>query len=127
MADYYKILGLAPDADEREIRTSYRKWPKNITPMPEQARLPKDSVRFRDIHDAYELLSDSEKRKEYDRNRREAHQQNAMNSAPKFHHSRSVHLDLRGIIGSRSRPDSEPIRFRSSINDVQERWGRSVE
>jgi DnaJ-class molecular chaperone len=81
--------------------------------MPEQARLPKGSVRFRDIQDAYELLSDPEKRKEYERNRREAHRQNAMDCAPKFHYSCSVHLDLREIIGSGSRPDSEPIRFRS--------------
>lgn len=113
MADYYKILGLAPDAEERGIRTAYRKGAQNITLMPEQARLPKGSVRFRDIQDAYELLSDPEKRKEYERNRREAHRQNAMDCAPKFHYSCSVHLDLREIIGSGSRPDSEPIRFRS--------------
>ena len=119
MADYYKILGLTPDADEREIRTAYRKMAKKYHP---DAGAGSSAERFRDIQDAYELLNDSEKRKEYDRNRREAHGQNVMNSAPKFQYSGSVHLDLREIIGSRSRLDSEAIRFRSSINDVRERW-----
>lgn len=63
--DYYKILGIEKDADENQIKKAYRK--AAIIHHPDKN--PDDEhaeERFKDIAEAYETLSDSEKRARYD-------------------------------------------------------------
>lgn len=64
--DYYEVLGVARDASEREISKAYRKLAvKNhpdSNPGDEEA-----SARFKEAAEAYEILSDSDKRTRYDR------------------------------------------------------------
>ena len=66
MTDYYKVLGVSKDASEDEIKKAYRKLALKYHPdrNPDQ----KDSCdkKFKEISEAYEVLSDSEKRKVYD-------------------------------------------------------------
>ena len=62
--DYYKILGVPRDADDRTIKQAYRRLARKHHPDVSKAKGSAD--RFKEINEAYEVLSDSEKRKRYD-------------------------------------------------------------
>lgn len=63
--DFYKILGVAKDVSEAELKKVYRKLAKEFHPdlNPGDA---KAEARFKDISEAYDVLSDPEQRREYD-------------------------------------------------------------
>src|SRR5690625_138262 len=64
--DYYKILGVARDASQKEIRKKYRKLAAKYHPD----RNPDDDTaeaKFKEVGEAYEVLKDAEKRKLYDK------------------------------------------------------------
>lgn len=62
--DFYKILGVSRTADEKEIKRAYRKMARQYHP---DANKGKDAEqRFKEINEAYQVLSDSEKRALYD-------------------------------------------------------------
>lgn len=69
--NYYKILGVARNCKEKEIKTAYRKLAKEFHPDRHQGvgeeELRKMEKKFADIAEAYEVLSDAEKRGKYDR------------------------------------------------------------
>ncbi|KAI1337919.1 hypothetical protein F5Y15DRAFT_138132 [Xylariaceae sp. FL0016] len=63
--DYYKILGVPKDADDAQIKKAYRKLA--IIHHPDKNRDDEEAAeRFKDIGEAYETLSDSQKRARYD-------------------------------------------------------------
>jgi DnaJ-class molecular chaperone len=62
--NHYEVLGLNPDADEVEIRKAYRSL--SLKYHPDRNREPDAGDKFREINAANEVLSDSEKRKQYD-------------------------------------------------------------
>jgi molecular chaperone DnaJ len=64
--DYYKILGVGKGASDEEIKKAYRKLARQYHPD----RNPGDrqaEERFKEISQAHDVLSDAEKRKDYDR------------------------------------------------------------
>ena len=63
--DYYKILGVDKTATDAEIKKEYRKLAKKYHPDVNQND-ESASNKFKEINEAYEVLSDKEKRKQYD-------------------------------------------------------------
>ena len=63
--DYYEVLGVGRNADEKEIKRAYRKLAKQYHPdmNPGDA---KAEQKFKEITEAYNVLSDTEKKKLYD-------------------------------------------------------------
>jgi len=63
--DYYSVLGVPRDASEEEIKKAYRKLAMKY--HPDVATEPGSAEKFKEIGEAYEVLSDSQKRSLYDR------------------------------------------------------------
>lgn len=64
--DLYEVLGVKRTASEKELRSAYRKLARkyhpDVNPGDKQAE-----AKFKEINNAYEVLSDAEKRKKYDK------------------------------------------------------------
>ncbi|MEU9128047.1 molecular chaperone DnaJ [Kitasatospora sp. NPDC048540] len=63
--DYYKVLGVPKDASSAEIKKTYRKLAREFHPDANKGDT-KAEDRFKDISEAYDVLSDDKRRKEYD-------------------------------------------------------------
>ena len=65
MPSYYSILGVGKDADSKDIRQAFRKkarsYHPDLNPGDQEAE-----TRFKEINEAYEVLSDPDSRKKYD-------------------------------------------------------------
>ena len=66
MADPYTTLGVARGADEKAIKSAYRKLAKELHPD-RNADNPKAAERFSEVTRAYDILSDKDKRARFDR------------------------------------------------------------
>jgi DnaJ-class molecular chaperone len=66
MKDYYQVLGVSRGASDQDIKQAYRKLARkyhpDINPGDKEAE-----ARFKEINEAYEVLSDKEKREKFDR------------------------------------------------------------
>lgn len=64
--DYYEILGVPKDADEKAIKVAYRKLARKHHPDVNPTNKAEAESRFKEINEAYEVLSDKDKRAKYD-------------------------------------------------------------
>jgi molecular chaperone DnaJ len=63
--DYYEVLGVSRNASADEIRKAYRRLARQY--HPDVNKSPDAEARFKEINEAYEVLSDDQKRAAYDR------------------------------------------------------------
>ncbi|TYK50387.1 molecular chaperone DnaJ [Actinomadura decatromicini] len=63
--DYYKVLGVAKTASQEEIKKSYRKLARKYHPDANKGDTDAED-RFKEVSEAYDVLSDEKRRKEYD-------------------------------------------------------------
>lgn len=63
--DYYEVLGISKNADEKMIKQAYRKLAKKYHPDTNHGN-PQAEEQFKEVTEAYNVLNDKEKRKLYD-------------------------------------------------------------
>jgi curved DNA-binding protein len=63
--DYYKTLGVTPDADEKAIRQAFRQLARKVHPDVNPGNKEAEE-KFKAINEAHQVLSDAEQRKKYD-------------------------------------------------------------
>ncbi len=80
--DYYEVLGISRNATKDEIRSAYRRLARQY--HPDVNKDPGAEAKFKEINEAYQVLSDDEKRSLYDRYGHAAIDQSGMGGAPDF-------------------------------------------
>ncbi|MCW8887817.1 MAG: DnaJ domain-containing protein, partial [Gammaproteobacteria bacterium] len=64
--DYYEILGVQKNATEKELKKAFKKLAMKHHPDRNQDNKDESEVKFKEAKEAYEILSDAQKRAAYD-------------------------------------------------------------
>ena len=64
--DYYEVLGVNKNATDEELKKAYRKLAKKYHPDANPDNKEEAEAKFKEVNEAYETLSDAQKRKMYD-------------------------------------------------------------
>lgn len=96
--DYYKIMGVSKDASEKDIKTAYRKLARKY--HPDISKEPNAEEKFKEMGEAYEVLRDPTKRKEYDQyqlnkdfNQRTQHHYSGQSHTQRGNPHENMHFD----------------------------------
>ncbi len=79
--DYYKLLGVSKDADDKAIKRAYRQLARQYHPDM-NAGDKKSEEKFKEINEAYEVLGDADNRSKYDRLGHNYHSYQQMGGTP---------------------------------------------
>jgi molecular chaperone DnaJ len=66
MKDYYRVLGINRDASQKEIKRAFRRLALRYHPDRNPQDQKQVEERFKEINEAYQVLSDKDKRQRYD-------------------------------------------------------------
>lgn len=117
MQNYYDRLQVPGDATENQIKMQYRKLAKQCHPDL-NASNPKAAEEFRRLHDAYIVLSDPEKRRDYDASLLIREHSNGIgngNSAAQSYHRRAYAQPQAKVRRGPRRPMFKPDKPRSGF------------
>ncbi len=92
--DYYEVLGVSKTASEAEIKSAFRKLAKKY--HPDVSKEPDAAEKFKEAQEAYAVLSDESKRKQYDQFGHSAFQNNGYGNASGFDFSDFDFSDIFG-------------------------------
>ena len=96
--DYYEVLGVSRDADDAEIKKAFRRLARELHPDV-NSHDPDAEEKFKEAAEAYEVLSDSERRATYDRYGHEGLRSGGY--APELRRLRVGRGHLRGVLRRR--------------------------
>lgn len=130
--DYYKVLGIANDADLKAIKTAYRKLARKY--HPDVSDEHDAEKRFKEVAEAYEVLSDETKRAEYDQLRKYGRGGQSFEPPPEWHSKAGRNHGTQGdfsdffesIFGSGGYERGAADAFRGSEDFTSQR-GRDIE
>ncbi len=110
MKNYYHILGVSPQASREEIKQAYRKLARELHP---DTRGNSSREEFLKVKEAFDVLSDSQKRADYNRNR-----QSESGSGRARQNVNSVSFANRRTIFDELFRDFQPIRRKGSAQQT---------
>ncbi|CAG9114373.1 unnamed protein product [Plutella xylostella] len=116
MVDYYRVLGVTRTASEGEIKKAYRKLALKWHPDKNPDNPDEATKRFKEISEAYEVLSDESKRKVYDGRGSGAHSHRYAGKGGVNGHR---HFSFRGFFG-----DTPFHRFFERKRRVYDQYGK---
>ena len=118
--DYYETLGVEASAGEAELKTAYRRLARKFHPDVSKEKGAEE--RFKSINEAYEVLRDKDKRKEYDQLRARGYRSGQEYQPPSDHDGGGFHQGFQGgaqngdfsdffesLFGGRSRASAQPL------------------
>lgn len=123
--NYYEILGVTPDSDVQDVKFAYRKLARKYHPDVNKA--PESAQKFKDVLEAYEVLSDEKKRKQYDmlNGFYKTPKQKVKSESAKNEYKKSEQAKSSTINENTTRPTFEENKeafqknnFKSAINDI---------
>jgi molecular chaperone DnaJ len=82
--DYYDVLGVSRTADDDELKKAYRKLALKYHPDKNPDSRPEAEERFKEVNEAYQILSDGQRRAQYDRFGHAAFEQGGVGGAGGF-------------------------------------------
>ncbi len=112
--EYYDVLGVSEDASQKEIKKAYRKKAKKY--HPDSNSDSSDEEKFKKINKAYDVLSDEEKRRKYDRFGKQGVSGNASAGQQRAaSHFQDIFEEIFGG-GSRRRRQGKDMKINSTIS-----------
>ncbi len=126
--DLYAILGVAPEADEKEIRSAHRALAKKYHP---DTGVGSSDERFRQVQRAYDVLGDEERRAAYDRGRPASRPRivwapSAESRVFTHRHSHAAHVDLRNLSRRQPSENFDLRRGRSFTRPRMDAWDELI-
>ncbi|XP_016930235.2 dnaJ homolog subfamily B member 6 isoform X2 [Drosophila suzukii] len=119
MVDYYKVLDVARSATDSEVKKAYRKLALKWHPDKNPDNLDEANKRFRELSEAYEVLSDEKKRRIYDEYGKDGLGERGQSRSHARHHYNTHDFDDFDIMGGFPfvfRPPEEVFREFFGVN-----------
>ena len=104
--DYYEVLGVSRNAEIEEIKRAYRRLAKRY--HPDVSRLAGSEERFKELNEAYQVLSNATSRVRYDQVGRDNNRAKESSDKAERNHSAKRSADYEQQTSAEDKHDSDP-------------------